>query len=59
MAGDERPTLEELLQLSPNERAELARAGIVREWAQLEPAEQAHVQVKSAGLRHRLPQDDG
>ncbi|HUF84769.1 MAG TPA: hypothetical protein VMQ81_09295 [Acidimicrobiia bacterium] len=54
MAGDERPTLEELSQPSPNERAELARAGVVREWEQLDPAEQAHIQAKTAELRRRL-----
>jgi hypothetical protein len=53
MAGDERPTLEELSQLSPNERAELARAGVVREWEQLDPSEQAHIQAKTAELRRR------
>ncbi|MEY2959029.1 MAG: hypothetical protein RLZZ01_1597 [Actinomycetota bacterium] len=45
MAGDERPTLEELSQLSPNERVELARAGVVRQWEQLDLAEQAHIQA--------------
>jgi hypothetical protein len=57
MAGDGRPTLEELSQLSPNERAELARAGVVREWEQLGPAEQAHIQAKMAELRRRLADD--
>lgn len=57
MAGDERPTLEELSQLSPNERAELARTRIVREWEQLDPAEQAHIQAKAAELRRRLAND--
>lgn len=53
MAGDERPTLEDLSQLSPNERAELARAGVVRGWEQLDASEQAHIQAKTAELRRR------
>ena len=51
MAGDERPTLEELSQLSPNERVELARAGVVRQWEQLDAAEQAHIQAVVRSLR--------
>lgn len=53
MGGDERPTLEELWQLSPNDRVELARAGMVREWEHLDAAEQTHIQVKTAELRRR------
>lgn len=53
MAGDERPTLEELSQLSPNERADLARAGVVRDWEQLDASEQAHIRAKTAELRRR------
>lgn len=53
MGKDERLTLAELSALSPNERADLARAGVVRDWDQLDPAEQAHIQAKTADLRRR------
>lgn len=54
MADERRLTVEEVAALSPNERVEIARTRVIRDWDQLDPAEQARVQAKTAELRQRL-----
>lgn len=49
-----RLTIEEVAALSPNERVEIARTRVIRDWDQLDPSEQARIQAKTVELRQRL-----
>lgn len=54
VADDAQRRLEAFSALTPNERVEIARAGVIRDWDDLDPAEQAHIEAKTAELRQRL-----
>ena len=54
MAEDRRLTIDEVAALTPNERVEIARANVVRDWSQVDATEQARIQAKTAELRQRL-----
>jgi hypothetical protein len=46
-------TFDEFVALSPNERAEIMQAGVIRDWNQLPADQHAEIRARAVELRQR------